>query len=79
MRQERPGWPTRITVGSSVLSIVTDTIADIDTQLVAVHWRCLHGSWADDGVALAEARAELDALLDRRYQLMQRLDSARAA
>jgi hypothetical protein len=51
--------------------MTVETIADVDVQIVSARWRLLHGVWGENVDAVNRAKAALDALLERRYELMQ--------
>jgi hypothetical protein len=48
-----------------------ETIADIDVEIVSARWRWLHGGWEENVDAVNRAKAAIDLLLERRYNLMQ--------
>jgi hypothetical protein len=51
--------------------MIIELIADIDTQIVNARWGWWHGSWEDNIDEVDCAKAAIDVLLDRRYELMQ--------
>ncbi|MEP7178531.1 MAG: hypothetical protein ABI775_05545 [Pseudonocardiales bacterium] len=51
--------------------MTVETIADIDVQIVSARWRWLHGTWDDKVDAVNRAKAAIDLLLERRYELMR--------
>jgi hypothetical protein len=51
--------------------MIIETIADVDTQLVNARWRWWHGRWAQNIDQVDGAKAVIDVLLERRYELMQ--------
>ena len=50
---------------------VAREVADIDSELVVAYWQRLHAVWDEDVQRLDEARATIDVLLDRRFELTQ--------
>jgi hypothetical protein len=55
-----------------------ETIADVDTQIVNARWRWWHGTWEKNVDQVDRAKAAIDVLLERRYELMQAADAAAA-
>jgi hypothetical protein len=51
--------------------MIIETIADVDTQLVNARWRWWHGAWEKNADQVDGAKAVIDMLLERRYELMQ--------
>jgi len=47
------------------------TVGEVDAQIVNAHWRWLHGVWEDNAEEMRLARAAIDALLERRYEIVQ--------
>jgi hypothetical protein len=58
-------------LGGAVRRMTAETIADVDVQLIRTRWRWLHSSWGGNVEAVDRAKSALDALLERRYALMQ--------
>jgi hypothetical protein len=54
-----------------VRRMTVETIADVDIQIVSARWRWLHSAWAGNVDEVVRAKAAIDVLLDRRYELMQ--------
>jgi hypothetical protein len=51
--------------------MIIETIADVDTQIVNARWRWWHGAWEKNVDQVDGAKAAIDVLLERRYELMQ--------
>lgn len=51
--------------------MILETIAEVDTRIVNARWRWLHGTWEKNVDEVERARVAIDALLERRYQIMQ--------
>jgi len=51
--------------------MTVETIADVDIQIVSARWRWLHSAWEGNLDAVDRAKAAVDALLERRYELIQ--------
>jgi len=58
---------------------IVEAIAAVDVQLVNLRWRWWHGEWAEDADRVARAMAAIDALLERRHELVQASGDAAAA
>jgi hypothetical protein len=59
--------------------MMVETIADVDAKIVSTRWRWLHGTWEGNLDAVERAKAAIDVLLERRYELMQVATAAAAA
>lgn len=70
--------PSREGTEQESTEAVAREVAEIDSELVAAYWRRLHAVWDENVEQLDEARAAIDVLLDRRFELMQ-APSAEAA
>ena len=46
-------------------------IAEVDSELVSAYWRRLHAEWEEDVNRLEQAKAEIDGLLDRRFEMVE--------
>jgi hypothetical protein len=46
-------------------------IALVDSQIVNAHWRWLHAVWGERPEELEQAKIAIDALLDRRLEIMR--------
>jgi hypothetical protein len=51
--------------------MIIETIADVDTQIVNARWRSWHGEWEANLEQVGQAKAAIDELLERRYELMR--------
>jgi hypothetical protein len=56
----------------------TESVVEVDAELLRARWGYWHAIWADDAEQLAAALAVIDDLLDRRFALTRR-DLAAAA
>lgn len=54
-------------------------LADVDSELITLYWRRLHATWEEDVEGLEEAKAAIDVLLERRFELMQAEDAEAAS
>jgi hypothetical protein len=53
--------------------MIADTIAGLDAEIINARWRWWHGAWSRNVIQVECAKAAIDALLDRRYELMQQV------
>jgi hypothetical protein len=50
--------------------MTTDTVTDVDTQIVNARWQWLHCVWEQRVHDIELARVAVDVLLERRHELM---------
>jgi hypothetical protein len=54
-----------------VRRMTVETVADVDIQIVSARWRWLHSACQANADEVVRAKAAIDVLLDRRYELTQ--------
>lgn len=77
-QQRLPGRPVEAVAGGRVGSD-HGAIANVDSQIVSAHWRWLHAVWEEDVDQVERARAAVDVLLERRFEIMQAAAAAAVA
>jgi hypothetical protein len=51
--------------------MISEAISDVDIRIVRARWRLMHALWGENTDDVDVARAAIDALLERRYELTQ--------
>jgi hypothetical protein len=51
--------------------MIFEQVSDVDIRIVRARWHWLHAVWGDNVVEVERARAAVDALLERRYEITQ--------
>ena len=49
--------------------MISEAVSDIDIRIVRARWRLMHALWGENTADAQVARAAIDALLERRYEL----------
>ena len=49
--------------------MIFDSVSDVDINIVRARWRWLHAVWGEDADEVEVARAAVDVLLQRRYEI----------
>jgi hypothetical protein len=62
----KPAWGL-----GGVTQMTIESIADVDTEIINARWRMWHGGWEDNADQVDLAKAAIDLLLERRYELMR--------
>jgi len=50
--------------------MITETLTDVDTQIVNARWQWLHCVWEERAHEIELARVAIDVLLERRHEIM---------
>jgi hypothetical protein len=49
--------------------MISEAVSNIDIRIVRARWRLMHAVWGENSGDVEVARAAIDALLERRYEL----------
>ncbi|MEP7179329.1 MAG: hypothetical protein ABI775_09595 [Pseudonocardiales bacterium] len=49
--------------------MISEAVSDVDVRIVRARWLWLHAVWGEDPDEVEVARAAIDVLLERRYEI----------